>query len=186
LEEEPTEGDMRRIIDLLFESKFVNKTDNHLINNINIFEKNVYYVENEFREKYKFAMLKILFEHNKNHYIKDFIIPDAIKNRTLKYVESSIEIFEWFNDNYEKMENYTVYDFIRIVDINDELKISEYYNSLEKSEKRALTKDKLIKMFKENPIFKQNFGNEIDTYVNGERFKAPVRINGYRKRLIID
>ena len=63
LEEEPTEADMRRIIDLLFGSKFTD--DNEIINNTNIFEKNTYYVEEEFRDKYKYALMKILFENKK-------------------------------------------------------------------------------------------------------------------------
>ncbi len=58
LEEEPTEADMRRIVDLLFNNIFTNNEDE--INNINIFKKNCYNVEEEFREKYKYALMKIL------------------------------------------------------------------------------------------------------------------------------
>jgi phage/plasmid-associated DNA primase len=184
LEEEPTEADMRRIIDLLFESKFTD--DIGLVNNKNIFERNNNYIEEEFRNKYKYALLKILFEHNKNHYKKRLVIPEIINKRTQKYVESSVEIFEWFNQTYEKIDLNTRREYIKISDINEELKNSEYYNSLEKKDKRKLTRDKLISLFRENPIFKNNFSEEIDTEINGERFKAPVRINNYKKRLIID
>lgn len=182
LEEEPTDGDVRRIIDLLFGSKFTD--DNEIINNANIFEKNTYYVEEEFRDKYKYALMKILFEHNKNHYKKKLIIPEAVKKRTLKYVESSVEILEWFNQTYEKMENYNKSDYVKISDINNELKNSEYYNSLDKKEKRNLTREKIVKLFRENPIFKNYFNEETDTYVNGEKFKAPIRLCGYKKREI--
>lgn len=61
------------------------------------------------------------------------------------------------------------------------LKNSEYFNSLDKKEKRKLTKDKLIKFFRENPVFINNFNEEIDTYINNIRFKAPMRIIGYKK-----
>ena len=182
LEEEPTEADMRRIIDLLFENKFTE--DKTLINNKNIFEKNKYYIQDEFREKYKYALIKILFEHNKDHYKNNLIIPESVKKRTLKYVESSVEILEWFNYTYEKIDNYIIHDYIKISDINEELKNSEYYNSLDKKEKRKLTRDKLINFFRENPLFKNNFNEETDTYIKNERFKAPIRINGYRKREI--
>lgn len=182
LEEEPQPSDIRRIIDLLFGSKFTD--DNEIINNVNIFEKNTYFVEEEFREKYKYALMKILFEHNKNHYKKKLIIPEEVKKRTLKYVESSVEILEWFNQTYEKMENYNKSDYVKISDINNELKNSEYYNSLDKKDKRNLTREKIVKLFRENPIFKNYFNEETDTYVNGEKFKAPIRLCGYKKREI--
>lgn len=182
MEEEPQESDMRRIIDLFFGSKFTDEKEK--INNTNIFEKNTYYIEEEFRDKYKYALMKILFEHNKNHYKKKLIVPESVKKRTLKYMESSVEILEWFNQTYEKVENYTIFTYIKISEINEELKNSEYYNSLDKKEKRKLTREKLINLFKENPIFKNNFSEETDTYINGERFKAPIRINGYKKREI--
>jgi len=182
LEEEPTEADMRRIIDLLFGSKFTD--DKEMINNINIFEKNLYYIEDEFREKHKYALMKILFEHNTNHYKKKLIIPESVKKRTLKYVESSVEILEWFNQTYEKIENYTIHNYIKISEINEELKNSEYYNSLDKKEKRKLTREKLINLFKTNPIFKNYFNEETETHINGEKFKAPIRITGYKKREI--
>jgi hypothetical protein len=123
---------MRRIIDLLFESKFCD--DKELINKVNIFEKNLYYVQDEFREKYKYALIKILFDHNKNHYKNKLIIPESVKKRTLKYVESSVEILEWFNQTYEKIENYTIHTYTKISEINEGLKASEYYNSLDKKE----------------------------------------------------
>lgn len=175
-------SDIRRIVDLLFKSKFTD--DKEQINNKDIFEKNCYYVEDEFREKYKYALVKILFEHNKNHYKKNLVIPESVKKRTLKYIESSVEILEWFNQTYEKIENYNINNYVKISDINIELKNSEYYNSLDKKEKRNLTREKIVKLFRENPIFKNNFSDETDTYVNGEKFKAPIRICGYKKREI--
>ena len=99
-------------------------------------------------------------------------------------MESSVEILEWFNQTYEKIENNTVYTYVKISEINEELKNSEYYNSLDKKEKRKLTREKLINLFKENPLLKNNFSEETDTYINGDRFKAPIRINGYKKREI--
>ncbi len=137
-------------------------------------------MEDEFREKYKYALIKILFEHNKKHYQKNLVIPKSVKKRTLKYVESSVEILELFNKTYEKIEK----DYVKISDINNELKNSEYYNSLDKKDKRNLTKEKIVKLFRENPIFKNNFSEEIDTHINGEKFKAPIRICGYKKREI--
>ena len=168
---------MRRIIDLFFESKFVD--DKELVNKKNIFEKNLYYVQDEFREKYKYALLKILFEHNKNHYKKQLIIPEKVKKRTKEYIESSVEIFEWFNETFEKIDNYNKEDYISISDINDILKISEYYQTLSKNEKRNLTKERLIKLFKNNPVYKNYYLDEINTHKDGNKVYAPKRIIGY-------
>lgn len=91
---------------------------------------------------------------------------------------------DWFNKTYEKVEKYGINDYVKISDINNELKNSEHYNSLDKKEKRNLTREKMVKLFRENPIFKNNFSDDIDTYVNGEKFKAPIRVCGYKKREI--
>lgn len=50
------------------------------------------------------------------------------------------------------------------------------------TEKRRLTKEKLIKIFKENTLYKKYFNEEVDTFINGRKVKAPVRICGYKKR----
>jgi hypothetical protein len=168
LEEEPEEADMRRIIDLLFESKFVDVNDNeNKINNINIFEKNSYYVQDEFREKYKYALMRILFDNNRDHYKKNLIIPEKVKKRTKEYIESSIEIFEWFNNTYEKIDNYNKNDYISLMEINMELKNSEYYETLPKNEKRKFTKEKIINLFRGNVIYSTYFKEELDTHIDG-------------------
>lgn len=176
--EEPTEGDIRRIVDLLFESKFTKDKD--IINNSNIFESNIEYVENEFREKYKYALLKILFIHNKNNYKKELIIPEIVKKRTNQYMEKSFEIFEWFNETFEKIEYYTKDDYISISDINDILKISEYYQTLNKNEKRNITKEKLIILFKDNSLYKKSYQDEINSHKDGKKIYIPKRIIGYK------
>ena len=176
LEEEPTEADMRRIIDLLFESKFTD--DDGEVNNINIFPKNSHYTEEEFRNKYKYALLKILFEHNKSHYKKKLIIPEKIKKRTMEYMEVSVEIFEWFKETFEKTENEN--DYATFQEINITLKMSEYYQHLNKNEKRKLTKEKIIILFKENSIYKKYFGEEVDTYKNGKKIYLPIRLNNFK------
>ena len=127
------------------------------------------------------AIKSVSYPKHKNHYKNKLLIPESVKKRTFKYVESSIEILEWFNQTYEKIENYTIHNYTKISELNEELKASEYYNSLDKKEKRKLTREKLINLFKTNPIFKNYFNEEIETHINGEKFKAPIRITGYIK-----
>lgn len=174
LEEEPTEADERRIIDLLFGSMF---KDNENIKE-KIFKKNIYYTTDEFRERYKSALLKILFEHNKEKYKKDLIKPKEVELRTRKYMEGSVELFEWFNETFEKTGNKN--EHIQISQINNMLKESEYYQTLSKQDKRKLTREKLTKIFKENVIYKKYFRDEENTHVNGKKVKDPKRLLGYK------
>lgn len=176
LEEDPTEADERRIIDLLFESKFKDEEDKEN----NKFKKNMYYITNEFREKYKYALLKILFEHNEKNYKKDLIKPQEVAKRTKGYMESSIEIFEWFNETFEKIEKYKDNDYVSMTDINTILKESEYYETLSKNDKRKLTREKLIKLFKENAMYKNYYKDELNTHEKGKKIKIPKRLVGFK------
>jgi len=88
----------------------------------------------------------------------------------------SLKLFPSHNLNFLK--------YVKISEINEELKSSEYYNSLDKKDKRNLTREKIVKLFRENPIFKNYFSEETDTHINGEKIKAPIRICGYKKREI--
>lgn len=178
LEEEPTEADLRRYIDLYFGSKF---TDDKTIldNNNHIYEKNAYYTTIEFREKYKYAFLKILFEHNKNHYKNNLIIPELVKIRSENYMKNSIEIFEWFNETFERVDNKTDDTYISFTDIYDTFKSSEYYESLTKKEKREYSRDKIIKIFRDNPLYKKIYRDETNVKINDITTYFPKRINGY-------
>jgi hypothetical protein len=53
-----------------------------------------------------------------------------------------------------------------------------------KKEKRKLTREKVVNLFRTNPLFKNYFSEETDTHIKGEKIKAPKRINGYKKREI--
>jgi hypothetical protein len=37
-----------------------------------------------------------------------------------------------------------------------------------------IKREKMVKLFRENSIFKNNFSDDIDTCVNGEKFKTPL------------
>ena len=176
LEEEPTDGDIRRIIDLLFETKFV---DDGSQNNENRFKKDVYYVSDEFRNKHKCAILKILFEHNKN-YKKELIIPEKVIKRTNEYIEASVEIFEWFKSQFEKVENYKNEDFISFQDINNLLKLGEYYQTLSKIDKRKLTREKLVNLFKENSLYNKYYRDDVNTHIDGIKVNLPKRLIGFK------
>ena len=119
-------------------------------------------------------------EHNKKFSKKELIIPEIVEKRTREYMEQSYEIFEWFNETFEKIENYTENDYVFISDINDTLKLSEYYQTISKNEKRKLTREKLIKLFMENPLYNKYYRDEINTHKDGNKIYIPKRIIGYK------
>ena len=95
-------------------------------------------------------------------------------------MEKSFEIFAWFNGIFEKVENYTEKDYVSIQDMNDILKTSEYYQNLSKQSKRSLTREKIIDLFKESPLYKGNFVDDVNTHKDGVKVYLPKRLIGYK------
>jgi len=133
--EEATNADLERLIDIKFCSTFTE--DNKLIDESKyIFKGDKFYKTNEFKNKYKFALLSILF--NKYKVYKDdkynLILPKSIKFRSESYLQSSCNILTWFNQHYGITDDKN--DIIKIKDIFEQFKSSEYYDLLNKNEKR--------------------------------------------------
>jgi len=153
--EEPQQAEIRRTIDLNFRSTFTD--DITLINpDEYIFKSNLEYKNIEFQEKHKFALLKILFDtykiYKRNNYTLE--IPNSIRERTNLYLEMSCNILQWFKDNYIETKNKN--DIIKLKDIFQEFRYSDYYVHLPKNEKIKYNKTYFINYFKTN-IFTKKF-----------------------------
>jgi hypothetical protein len=137
--EEPTEADARRIIDIYFGTKYT--TEKELVDEENnIYIANEYYKTDDFRKKYKYALLKILMEsykeYKKNNYI--FEIPQSIKERTSQYLEMSCNILQWFKDNYKYTGDKN--SICKMKDLFEDFSTSSYFINLTKNEKRKYNK----------------------------------------------
>ncbi len=146
------EPDVRRIIDMYFKTKYT--TDKNLVDEKNgIYLANKYYKTEEFKNKYKFALLKILMDeykkYQKNNYI--FIIPKSISERTTLYLEMSCNILQWFKDNYLFTENKN--DICKIKDLYNDFVSSIYFINLTKNEKRKYNKTYFNNYISSNPFF---------------------------------
>jgi hypothetical protein len=87
LSEEPSDADIRRIIDINFKSKFT--TDDNILDDINyIYKADLTYKTSEWQHKHKFALIKILLDKHKNYTNNNFIfkIPKTIQERTNQYL----------------------------------------------------------------------------------------------------
>ncbi len=169
--EEPTNGEIRRLIDIHFPSEFT--TDK---NNVNpeklIFEAKIEFKEYGFQENHKFALIKILMDAHINYTKKNFVldIPPSVQMRTNEYLESSCELLGWLKEHYEIVENDD--KIVHIVSLHDAyllFKESEYYFNLSKQNKRSFTYQYFCTYFSRNICTKKYFKKKYDSTENGVR-----------------
>lgn len=160
--EDPTNADVRRIIDIYFRSTF---TDNESLIDKDkfIFLANSYYKTKEFQEKHKFALLKILMQEHGKFYKKNnskLCIPKSVEERTQNYLALSCNILQWFKDNYSYEKN----SICKLKDIFNDFIQNTYYFNLSKSEKRKYNKSFFVDYFETNIFLKKYFVKIHDTY----------------------
>lgn len=163
--EDPKKAEIDRLVDILFGSTF---TDNikEVDHSKHIYEANVEYKTEEFQNAHKTALLKIVFDEYKN-YAKNnykFDIPQSIRDRTNEYLEMSCNILTWINDNYEKTDSKK--DIIKLKDVYDRFKCSEYYHNLTKMQKRTYNKNYFVKEISENIFFKKYYRDRCENYTS--------------------
>jgi phage/plasmid-associated DNA primase len=150
--EEPTNADIRRIIDIVFRSTYT-ENKNIVDEKNNIYLANSYYKTPEFQNKYKYALLKILMnayvKHKNNNYITN--VPKSIEERTKQYLELSCNILQWFKDNYEYTGKNT--DICKMKDLYDNFSHSSYFTTFTKNEKRKYNKSFFNEYVINNPFF---------------------------------
>jgi len=164
----------RRLIDMPFRSTFVNNPEDH--EGDYIYKGNNEVSTREFRDKYKYALFKIVLSYYKTNLDIDAIIPDKIKKRTTEYMESNDELLQWIKEDYE----YTGADsdIIRLTDLFNDYKRSEAYRNLSRDEKRKKSKIKFkealfsIKTIKKcfRDRYQKNGKNERSVFI-GYRLK---------------
>ena len=158
----------RRILDIPFKNKFV---DQQAYNELDEKEKettfliNSYYKTLEFKDKFKQALFLILVEHYKEFNINNRVlpIPDEIIKRNKEYLANSDEFLSWFEDKYIKTDSSK--DIIKLKDVYDEFKSSEYFNNLNKVQKRQNNYKSFVEKMQKN-MFLKKFVTEDHTHTN--------------------
>ncbi len=158
--EEPLKADIDRTIDLRFKNTFTDIEEE--VNGIDTFLVNKYFKTHAFKEEYKYAFLHILLDAYQELMSNKYLlkIPDSIKQNNQEYLEQSIKIMEFFNDNYERTENEK--DFIKIEDIKDAFLSSDFYINLTKLEKRKYSKKYFIEFFEKYPPLRKNYRERLN------------------------
>lgn len=148
---------IRRIIDVLFCSTFT--FDKSKVDNITIFEANIFYKSTEFLDTIRVIFTNILFEYlhllNKQNYNIDFFIPESIKKRSLDYIQSSNTIHNIFIELFE--EDQTENAFLKIDDIIKMITSSVYFSQLSKKQQSEFKTSTIKEYFKTNDIYKEHY-----------------------------
>lgn len=168
--EEPKESEVRRIVDIPFRSTFTtNKED--LDESKYIYMANPTYKTEEFKQKHKYALLKILMDEHKEYINNESIIelPKSIIDRTNKYLELSCNILQWFKDNYEEIKTEDVV-LLKISDVYTIFENSKYRSNLSKKDQNTYNGKYFIDYFKDNiflrKYYKKRHGNIRNVMIN--------------------
>ena len=138
---EVNEAMQRRILDIPFNSSFVEK---HIYDKLdddekeNIFIGDVYYKSNEFKQIYRQALFILLTKYYNQHYEHkcQLEIPKLIEERTTNYMSNSDEIVNIIEEVLVKTNDKN--DIIKLKELFEIVKSSDMYMNMNKEEKRKL------------------------------------------------
>lgn len=152
--EDISDGEANRLIDILFRCHYTE--DKALVDASNyIYEAKREYKNDEFQDRMKHSMIKILRENYKEYKARDytFLIPESIKQNTMNYLKHSSDFLSWFNESYERSEEPSM--MVSIKDIFERYRMSDDYCKLDRSEKKRMTKQYMIGLFSRNVMFRK-------------------------------
>ena len=167
----------RRIMDIPFKSKFLDQHEYDKLNDEekkNAGVKNVYYKTSEFKDKNKQALFLILIEHYKEYMNNNRVLPitEEIINRNNEYLAKSDEFLSWFEDNYEKTSDKK--DVMKLKLVYEKFKHSEYFNNLNKIQKRQNNYNNFVEKLQSNIFLKR--------YVTENKDKTKI-ITNYKNKI---
>lgn len=143
---------IERWININFPNCFTDNDD--LVDNITKFKQNKLYKNLEWREGIKCALFDLLLNFEGN----DIVIPKSIRDDTMDYLCDSDPLLKWFNEHYEFVSENGNNHIVKVCDMFNILKESNFYYNLSKKAKRdEYTKKGLIDKIKENVKLKQYF-----------------------------
>jgi len=164
---------LNRLIDVNFVNTFSDNPD--LINYIDCFPQNKLYKQYEFQKNHYCAMFKYILLNAPN----DLYIPDCVRQRSKEYVVENEDFFGWFEEKYE-ITNNNDNDILKVKDLFDNYKNSEYYTCLTKKQKRKCNFKSFCDMVKHHIILKNHYRS------NRIRKTAAVRLVGIKEKFECD
>ena len=176
--DEVNDAIIRRTRVIPFNSKFVdqntyNTLDKEEIKENRIFPGSNHFISTDFQTKYKQGLIMILFEQFKKYVSNDYKlpkVPDMCSDACNDYLALSDNIYDWFINTFEKTDDNS--SVLYYQDIFDIFSSSNYYQNLNKNEKR----ENNLKSFSnklEKCVFLTKNLKKRDTSYGGMRHKKP-------------
>ena len=157
LKEEPTKGDIRRIVDIQFKSSFTSNADE-------VDESNFIYMadpllkEDEWKHNHRVYFLNMLFDRvqelKRADYNIDNFIPKCVKDRSNDYLLGCYDIHTMFIDSYVRGDDNA---FVTLKDIAIKIKTSESFFALSKDKKREMKNEVIYDFFRTQSPYKNCF-----------------------------
>lgn len=167
---------LERMLDVPFVNSFTE--DEERINNVDCFRLNKKYKHYDFKLNHYCAMFKYILLYAP----KELYVPDIIKKRSKEYVMDNDELFMWVDDNYIITNNDE--DVIKIKDIFNKYKNSDYYLHLTKRQKRQNNYKNFNDTIKHHIIFKKMY-KENKTTINKKTIDCK-RLHGIQEKFECD
>lgn len=148
----------RRILDIPFKSRFVNKD---LYDELDEREKdntfliNDFYKSLEFKNKYRQALFMILVKHYSefNNNKRNLPVTSEIRSRNNEYLAKSDEFLNWFDSAFEKTKSKS--DTIALKLVYDNYTKSEFFTNMNKVQKRQNNYKNFVEKIQGNMFLKK-------------------------------
>lgn len=131
---------------------------------------NAYYITDQFKLKERQTLFFVLV-----HYFQKFLKlglmpspPDACAKLTHSYLAASDHLYDWFCDRYEQVAISTP---MPLKELYNDFKTSEFFNNLNKVDKRQLNQRQFLSNINQNVFMKEHIKLR-DTHYNGHKLSV--------------
>ena len=161
---------LNRLIDVNFVNTFTDNPD--LINNVDYFPENRLYKRFDFKKQHYCALFRYILDNAP----AELYVPENVRTRSKDYVIENEEFFGWFNEKYVITNNVNN-DIVKVKDLFNNYKNSEFYMHLTKKQKRKCTFKNFQETIKHHLILKNHYRT------NRTKKTAAVRLIGIREKV---
>lgn len=171
----------RRVRMIPFKSTFTSREEiEEYIVQDNLYEADMYFDSDGFRDRYRIAFLHILLDYFKRFKDRGYKlgrIPAEVKEASRQYIDGSDDFMRWFNDNYEKTDDLKTY--IKIKDVRKKYLGSNVYAlSTNKDKRTDNAPTKFVERFTKGHLLKR-FKKRHQPIIDGKRKQIINVLMGY-------
>ena len=131
---------------------------------------------NEFKEKHKYALFKILTTYHKK-YLENgskLKLPETTISRTQQYLETNCVLTSWFQNQYEQDLPDSNPTNLKLIDVLEHFKNSEIFENLSKQDRNKYGRNTFTEYIKTSLFFKKYYVeryNNIRNLIKGWHLK---------------